>query len=142
MPEVNYEWVRQQLEEAKAKVGSGNAVLKLLETWEQMTKLSPKMAEEAIELFSKLALGKPAVTPPAPADEVWIPLQPGQIVVGDEVRVLFDAFTDKAGILHNGRRGRVIAIRYGDVIFKSTDGKNPELNGVHYSPYKLEKRIK
>jgi hypothetical protein len=142
MPEVNYEWVRQQLEEAKAKVGSGTAVLKLLETWEQMSKLSPKMAEEAIELFSKLALGKPAVAPASPINEVWIPLQPGNITVGDEVRVLFDAFSDKAGIMHNGRRGKVIAVRYGDVIFKSTDGKSPELNGVHYSPYKLEKRIR
>jgi hypothetical protein len=142
MPEVNFEWVRQQLEEAKAKVGSGTAVLKLLETWEQMSKLSPKMAEEAVELFSKLALGKPAITPADPVNEVWIPLQPGNIAVGDEVRVLFDAFSDKAGIMHNGRRGKVIAVRYGDVIFKSTDGKNPELNGVHYSPYKLEKRIK
>lgn len=142
MPEVNYEWVRQQLEEVKAKVGSGTAVLKLLETWEQMSKLSPKMAEEAIEIFSKLALGKPAATPIDSADEVWIPLQPGNITVGDEVRVLFNAFSDKAGIMHNGRRGRVIAVRYGDVIFKSADGKSPELNGVHYSPYKLEKRVK
>lgn len=142
MPDVNFEWVRQQLEEAKAKVGSGNAVIRLLETWEQISKISPAMAEEAIQIFSKLALGKPVFTPDDPADEVWIPLQPGNIVVGDEVRVLSDAFSDKTGIMHNGRRGKVIAIRYGDVIFKATDGKSPELNGVHYSPYKLEKKVK
>jgi hypothetical protein len=75
-------------------------------------------------------------------DAVWIPLQPGQITVGDQVRVMSDAFDDKTGMIHNGRLGKVMAIRYGDVIFKSTDGKSPELNGVHYSPYKLEKRVK
>ena len=142
MPEVNYEWARQQMQEAKVKVGSGTVVLKLLELWEQQTKLTPTLAKEAVEVFSKLALGHALIAPKEAVDEVWIPLQPGQITVGDEVRVLTDAFTDASGSIHNGRRGRVVAVRYGDVIFKSTDGKTPELSGVHYSPYKLEKRIK
>ena len=142
MPEVNYEWVKQQLQEAKVKVGSGNAILKLLETWESFEKLTPGLAKETVEIFSRLAMSRPAVDPKDPVDEVWIPLQPGQIVVGDEVRVLSDAFTDKSGVMHNGRRGKVAAIRYGDVIFNSTDGKEPELKGVHYSPYKLEKRVR
>lgn len=141
MPEVNYEWVRQQLEEAKVKVGSGNAVLKLLEVWEQQTKLSDNLAKEAIEVFSKLALGANIVEDKAAVNEVWIPVQPGQIKVGDTVRVLADAFSDKAGVMHNGRRGKIVAVRYGDIIFKSTDGRTPELNGVHYSPYKLEKLV-
>jgi hypothetical protein len=142
MPEVNYEWVKQQLQEAKVKVGSGNAILKLLETWESFEKLTPGLAKETVEIFSRLALSRPAIDPKDPVDEAWVPLQPGQIVVGDEVRVLSDAFTDKSGVLHNGRRGKVAAIRYGDVIFNSTDGKEPELKGVHYSPYKLEKRVR
>lgn len=142
MPEVNYEWVRKQLEEAKVKIGSGNAVMKLLQTWESMEKLSPNIAKETIEVFSKLALNKAAVEPKVDPNEVWIPLQPGQITVGDEVRVLADAFSDSTGVLHNGRRGKVIAVRYGDVIVNSTDGKSPELKGVHYSPYKLEKKVK
>jgi hypothetical protein len=141
MPEVNYEWVRQQMEEAKVKVGSGKAVLRLLAAWEEETKLSENLSKEAIEVFSKLALNH-ALSSPVKVDEVWVPAQPGQITVGDEVRVLSDAFADQAGTIHNGRRGKVAAIRYGDVIFKSTDGKSPELDGVHYSPYKLEKRIK
>jgi hypothetical protein len=141
MPEANYEWVRQQMEEAKVKVGSGKAVLRLLAAWEEETKLSENLSKEAIEVFSKLALNH-ALSSPVKVDEVWVPAQPGQITVGDEVRVLSDAFTDQAGTIHNGRRGKVAAIRYGDVIFKSTDGKSPELDGVHYSPYKLEKRIK
>jgi hypothetical protein len=142
MPEVNFEWVRQQLQEAKAKVGAGNAVLELLKVWSEQTKLSEKSAQEAIQMFSKLALGTVLVQPEVASNEVWIPALPGQLVVGDEVRVLANAFSDSVGVSHNGRRGRVVAIRYGDVIFKSTDGKEPVLEGTHYSPYKLETRIK
>ena len=141
MPEVNNEWVRQQLEAVKAKVGSGNAVLKLLETWAKETKLSPNLAKEAVEMFSKLALNIPLVEDKN-ENEVWVPAQPGQLTVGDEVRVIADAFSDTTGTTHNGRRGKIIAIRYGDIIVNSTDGKKPELNGAHYSPYKLEKRVK
>jgi hypothetical protein len=141
MPEVNYEWIKQQLEEAKVKVGSGKAILKLLETWESFEKMTPGIAKETIDIFSKLALGKPALDQVDSPDEIWIPLQPGNIVVGDDVRVLIDAFADATGIMHNGRRGKVIAVRYGDVIINSTDGKVPELKGVHYSPYKLEKKV-
>jgi hypothetical protein len=41
--------------------------------------------------------------------------------------------------MHNGRRGRVVAVRYGDVIFNSTDNKKPLLEGAHYPPNFLEK---
>jgi hypothetical protein len=142
MPEVNDEWVRKQLEEAKVKIGSGKAVLKLLETWAEIPSLSPNLAKEAIEVFSKLALNKPAKEEEIQADEVWTPLQPGNITVGDVVRVMSDAFEGNSALIHNGRRGKVIAVRYGDVIVNSTDGKTPELKGVHYSPYKLEKKVK
>jgi hypothetical protein len=73
---------------------------------------------------------------------MWIPLQPGQVTVADVVRVKADAFSDKLGPIHNGRKGTVVAVRYGDIIVNSTDGKTPELKGVHYSPYKLEKRVR
>lgn len=142
MPEVNYDWVNQQMAEAKVKIGSGKAVMELLRVWETMEKLTPGLAKEAIAVFSKLALSKPINDPVDEVDTVWAPVQPGQISIGDEVRVMINAFDDKAGVLHNGRRGTVIAVRYGDVIFKSTDGKMPQLEGVHYSPYKLEKRVK
>ena len=142
MPEVNFEWVREQLQAVKAKVGAGNAVLELLKLWNDMDKLSDNGAKEAVEMFSKLALNQPLAIVEDNPDEIWVPAQPGQLTVGDEVRVLTDAFTDKAGVMHNGRRGKIVAIRYGDVIFKSTDNKQPSLDGIHYSPYKLEKRIK
>ena len=34
MPEVNIEWVKAQMDEAKVKVGVGTGVLKLLEKWQ------------------------------------------------------------------------------------------------------------
>jgi hypothetical protein len=141
MPEVNFDWVRQQMQDAKVKIGSGKLVLKLLELWEKES-LSPALAKEAVDVFSKLALNQSLVSPQEPVDEIWVPALPGQLTVGDEVRVLNDAFTDSSGMIHNGRRGKITALRYGDVIFKSTDGKEPLLDGVHYSPYKLEKRVR
>jgi hypothetical protein len=140
MPEVNFDWVRQQMQDSKVKIGTGTALLALLETWNSQ-QLTDNQIKEVLEYFSKLAAGV-NIYEDKSVDEVWIPAMPGQISVGDEVRVLSNAFADKAGVMHNGRRGLIVAIRYGDVIFKSTDGKSPLLEGVHYSPYKLEKRIR
>jgi hypothetical protein len=139
MPEINFDWVRQQMQDAKVKIGTGTALLALLETWNTQ-KLSDNQVKEVVEYFSKLVTGE-NIYEDKTVDEVWVPAMPGQLTVGDEVRVLSNAFSDKAGVTHNGRRGKIIAIRYGDVIFKSTDGKTPDLEGVHYSPYKLEKRV-
>jgi hypothetical protein len=141
MPEVNFEWIKQQLEEAKAKVGSGNAAMALLEAWAKIPNLSESMSKEAVALFSKLALNEALSTPQVDKNEVWVQARAGQLVVGDEVRVATNAFKDATGAIHNGRRGKIIAIRYGDVIFKATDGKQPDLEGVHYSPDRLEKRV-
>jgi hypothetical protein len=142
MPEVNDEWVVEQLKIAKVKVGSGKAIIKLLKAWDELPDLSDKIVEEILEVFPALARGHALTEEENEDDYTWTPLQPGQIGVGDIVRVKADAFQDKLGPIHNGRRGTVVAVRYGDVIFNDTDGKNPSLRGVHYSPYKLEKRVK
>ena len=142
MPEINREWIIEQLEAAKVKAGSGKAILKLLEAWSEIPKLSDNMTEEVLQVFPKLARGHTIKIEENEDDYIWLDAQPGQITVGDVVRVKADAFEGNLGSLHNGRRGKVIAIRYGDVIFKSTDEKQPPLEGVHYSPYKLEKRYR
>lgn len=142
MPEINREWIVEQLEAAKVKVGSGKAILKLLDAWAEIPKLSDNMTEEVLTVFPQLAKGHVIKVEENEDDYIWMDAQPGQITVGDVVRVKADAFEDKLGTLHNGRRGKVVAIRYGDVIFKDTDGKQPPLDGVHYSPYKLEKRYR
>lgn len=142
MPELNNEWIKEQLEAAKVKVGSGKAILKLLETWGDLPKLSPALIDEILDVFPKLAKGQPILVEESEEDYYWVDVQPGNIKVGDVVRVKVDAFTEKLGTIHNGRRGIVVGVRYGDVIVNDTDGKTPPLKGVHYSPYKLEKRLK
>ena len=143
MPEVNYEWIKTQLELAKVKVGSGKAILKLLKAWEEIPELSETITDEVLSVFPSLARGH-VVAAEGSDDEdyVWIDLMPGNITVGDIVRVKIDAYTGKLGTVHNGRLGKVTAVRYGDVIVNSTDSRQPPLVGVHYSPYKLEKRVR
>jgi hypothetical protein len=142
MPEINREWIIEQLQAAKVKVGSGKAIMKLLEAWEEIPELSDNMKEEVLKIFPLVARGVVLKVEEDDNDYKWVPLQPGQISVGDVVRVKADAYEDKLGPIHNGRRGTVVAVRYGDVIFNDTDGKKPELKGAHYSPYKLEKRVR
>ena len=43
MPEINREWVVEQLQAAKVKVGSGKAIMALLEAWETLPDLSDNM---------------------------------------------------------------------------------------------------
>ena len=138
MPQVDEAWVREQFQAAKVKVGVGTSVLKLLSVWNDL-KLSEAAAKEVVDIFSKVALNHALAV--ENKNEVWEPARPGFINVGDEVRVSAEAFSDDTGRIHNGRRGKVVAVRYGDIIFKSTDGKEPLLDGTHYSPYKLEKRV-
>lgn len=142
MPELNHEWIKKQLEAAKVKVGSAKATLKLLSTWEELPTLPPAVLKEVLEVFPKLVRGEPLTAQESDDNYSWSDLQPGNITVGDVVRVKQDAFMEKLGTIHNGRCGVVVGVRYGDVIFNDTDGKNPPLNGVHYSPYKLEKRLR
>lgn len=138
MPEVNYDWVKEQMQEAKVRVGVGKAILRLLAEWEKLD-LSSSQSSDVIDLFGRLSLNHSIV--PEKPNEKWVDAQPGNIKVGDEVRVKFDAFSGSTGAIHNGRRGKVVGVRYGDIIFKATDGKTPTLEGSHYSPHQLQKRV-
>lgn len=136
---IDMEWVKSQLQEAKVRKIVGDSVIKLIEYIETFEKLSDENKVIVVELFSKLSLGHAHIT--VNKDEMWIPVNPGQIKVADQVRVRADAFTGPLGSSHNGRKGVVVAVRYGDVIIKSNDGKEPVLDGAHYAPQKLEKLI-
>ena len=133
------DWVLQQLQSVKARKAVGDTVLKLLEVWDVA---GDKMKEDAVEqtltYFSKLAK-RHVLT--EDKNTKWALAGPGLINVGDEVRVKLDAFTGSTGVLHNGRIGKVVAIRYGDVIVNSTDEVVPSLSGAHFSPHVLEKRV-
>jgi hypothetical protein len=139
MRKINYTWIKEQFAEAKVRVGTGKAVLALLKTWEEI-EVPEEQGKQILDIFSQVALGHSLVT--INTEEVWVDAQRGQINVGDVVRVRHDAFGESTGYIHNGRRGIVAAIRSGDIIFKSTDEKDPFLDGVHYRPETLQKRVR
>ena len=138
MKKLDINWAKSQIEQAKVPVDVGISVVKLLEVWSTLNH-EDSNDNKVTELFSLLACSVSIVE--SPSDEIWEAARPGFVRVGDEVRVMADAFEGELGQLHNGRRGRVVAVRYGDIIIKTTDGKEPVLDGSHYSPYKLEKLI-
>jgi hypothetical protein len=139
MAEVDNDWVRSQLTENKTKKVVGDSVLKLLASWEQLKQPTDKNAKEIINIFSKLALGHSIVEDDP--NERWIVAQAGYIKVADTVRVRSNAFDGEQGKAYNGRRGRVVGVRYGDVIVKTDDGKTPVLDGIHFKPENLEKLV-
>lgn len=141
MSKIDMDWVRQQMTDAKVKQAVGTSVLRLLEVWETMNH-KKETAKETVEIFSKLAMGHALVEPKVEGFEgTWIPAQPGQISVADVVRIKVDAFDGELGVVHNGRIGRVVGVRYGDIIVKTIDNKTPLLDGAHYSPHALEKLV-
>jgi len=139
MAEVDNDWVRSQLTENKTKKVVGDSVLKLLATWEQLKQPTDKNAKDIINIFSKLALGHSIVEDNP--NEKWIVAQAGYIKVADTVRVRSNAFDGEQGKAYNGRRGRVVGVRYGEVIVKTDDGKTPVLDGIHFKPENLEKLV-
>lgn len=140
MPEVNYDWAKAQMTGAGVRQGPGDAVLELLKTWEKIS-LSAELAADAVEVFTSLAKQEALIK--TPGDQVWVQSTPGGGTrTGDIVRVKHNAFTGEAGLIHNGRLGKVVAIRSGDVIFRSTDGLDPFLDGTHFPFIKLEKRVR
>lgn len=141
MKPIDIEWVKQQLTAGRVTQPVGTAVLRLLEVWNTMNH-TEKTAQDTVDVFSKLAVGTALIAETAEdEDGYWIPAAPGAIAMADTVRVKVDAYQGDLGVLHNGRIGRVVGIRSGDIIVKTTDDR-PVLEGVHYSPHQLEKWVR
>jgi hypothetical protein len=142
MPNIDKDWVINQLLSVTTPPKTGDAIVHLLKAWSEIDeKLPVDVQKDAVAKFSKLALGHPLIDS-VNENEKLIPAMAGRLKVGDEVIVRFDAFDGELGQMHNGRRGRVVAVRYGDIIVNSIDGVEPELNGSHYSPSHLLKVVK
>jgi len=94
--------------------------------------------EQILTLFNELARNHSLDVPDERYD--WVPAKPGQIKVTDVVRVRADAYQGGIGQEHNGRVGKIVAIRSGDVIINTIDD-GPKQEGVHHSPFALEKRV-
>jgi len=138
MANLDMNWVKSQLQAAKVRKPVGDATMKLIELFDSF-EMTKEYKDKTIEMFSVLAKGHVVIK--EKKDERWIPVQAGDIKVTETVRVKANAFDGELGIIHNGRRGVVVGVRYGDVIIKSTDGKEPLLDGAHYPPQKLEKLV-
>lgn len=140
MPNVDTDWVKEQFIQTKTRKAVGDAVLKLLATWDELKERTGKNDAEIVEIFAKLSMGHALIK--ENKDENWTPARAGDLKVTDIVRVKFDAFDKSSGRNHlNGRRGKVVGVRYGDIVVKSTDEKTPVLDGVHFRPENLEKLI-
>ncbi len=144
MADTNMDWVKEQLTQNKTKKAVGDSVIKLLGTWDEVKQKNESLKtinpQEIIDIFSKLAMGYVLVK--ENKNEHWIKAQIGQIKVADVVRVPFNAFDESTGKSSlNGRRGRIVAVRSGDIIVKTDDGKLPVLDGVHIRPEFLEKLL-
>jgi hypothetical protein len=139
MGDLDMNWVKSQLQAAKVRKAVGDATMQLVELFDSIENLTPEFRKQTVDMFSKLALGHIIIK--ENKNESWIPVQPGFIKVTDVVRVKADAFDGELGMVHNGRRGVVVGVRYGDVIIKSTDNLQPILDGAHYPPQKLEKLV-
>lgn len=138
MANLDMNWVKSQLQAAKVRKPVGDATMKLIELFDSF-EMTKEYKDKTIEMFSVLAKGHVVIK--EKKDENWIPVQAGDIKVTETVRVKANAFDGELGTIHNGRRGVVVGVRYGDVIIKSTDGKEPLLDGAHYPPQKLEKLV-
>ena len=135
---LDMNWVKSQLQAAKVRKPVGDATMKMIEFFDTF-ELDDEQRKKSVEMFSILANGHSYVK--ENKKETWVPVRPGDIKVADEVRVKSDAYDGELGAFHNGRRGVVVGVRYGDVIMKTTDGKEPMIDGGHYSPYSLEKLV-
>lgn len=135
------EWAVTQLQEAEVTQEISTSVLRLLEIWWTMNH-RPDTRLRTLEIFNALAQGHSLKQAAPPVDEVWADARMGQLVVANQVRVKEDAYAGDAGVQHNGRRGVVVAIRYGDIIVDYRDGKLPVGKGVHHPAIKLQLRVK
>lgn len=139
MANVNIDWIKEQLTANKTKKVVGDNVLKLIETFQSLKESTEQNTKEIVDIFSKLSLGYALVK--EDKKETWTQAQAGFLKVADYVRVKSDAFVGEKGVAYNGRRGRVVAVRYGDIIIKTDDGKSPVLDGIHFVPADLEKLV-
>lgn len=112
-----------------------------MKSWSEFTEWADGLHYEEIEkAVSYLNERNTIVAKAAEPDEYWEEARPGFFRVGDIIRVKADAFPGKTGEVHNGRVGRIVAVRRGDIIMRSTDGIEPLIDGAHYSAHSMEKR--
>lgn len=134
---LDKKWLNNQFKLDKTDPDVVRRIMALLEASEEPTHLDDKL-DEVLEKFSKLARGQMIADPEPEAKWLSGAVQtPG---VGQTVRVPPDKFTGQRGQALNGRVGKVVAVRYGDVIFNTTDDLE-YIEGLRLRPHELEIKI-
>ena len=130
-------WVWDQMTKAKIPQTERWVIEQLLKVYweeEKSQKLSTEQAETITKAFSELVVGHHLV--PDETEGVWIQARPGALVIRDTVRVKADGYAGEVGLVHNGKTGVIVAIRYGDIHVRYEDGTI-----ARHSPHALEKRV-
>lgn len=132
---VDYTWIKAQLDGSKTRQDLSTSVIRLLDVVETMRTNDDEL-REILEKFHKLALGH-SIAPVDPAER-WVQVLPGEYSVGDTVRVHNDAYTGEWAVKHNGKRGRVAGVRGARVIVIYEDARDSEDQHYH-DPSKLDR---
>lgn len=131
-------WVWDQMTKAKIPQTERWVIEQLLKVYweeEKTQKLTTEQAKTISNSFSELVQGHHLV--PDEVEGVWVQAKPGGLVVRDRVRVRADAYAGEVGLVHNGKTGVIVSIRYGDILVKYDDSDHTS----RHSPYALEKKI-
>lgn len=135
--------LRKKMNEAKIKQEVRWLVEKLSQTlWEELERINPsdEDRDKAVEIFSKVSKGHDFKEDES--DTIWVQAKAGALIVGDYVRVKKDAFSHQPATAHNGREGRIVALRYGDIYVKYNDfAPTTGMNSVRHTAESLEKRV-
>ena len=137
--ELDLTWAEGQIAAARVPVPVGRAVVELLRAFANLKFPNDEQRDQALDLFTSLARDEAVVEE---TEGVWKPAYVGyDLQVGQTIRVQKDAFSGGTGRVHNGRVGRITGKRSGDIIVRSTDGREPFLDAAHYPANKLEVRV-
>lgn len=138
------EWAQEQLRDVALSNDQKSAIQNLLYVYwtaRDTRKLDTPDMKKVLELFGELAQGHAVVEENRP-DEAWLQAKPGNVHMGETVRVRFDAYEEQDAVNHNGRVGVVVATRPDEVRVRYTDGKEPSPPYVRHRTAALEKRIR
>ena len=137
------EQLRTDLAAAGHPSSAINTIIALLEHAKSLRIVPGSKSARTIATIDALALllRDPSAPLPKVGDDAWEGARRGFLVLGDTIRVKADAFEGHKGKTYNGRVGRVVAIRNGQVFLTSTDGIEPPINGDPFRIEDLERRV-
>lgn len=126
LEDPNIEWIHQQLQTAGLMhKAEGNVILGIINAVNkrQFPGFTLEDLDECMGHALSLYKGHPIVD--ANDERQWAEAIPGELSVKDIVRVKLDAYQGKVGTVHNGRVGRVSAMRNGSihVVYENADSE-------------------